>query len=421
MLYPKCDYINVANRSKCINPVELVTTANAANEKKIWLNNAAEAIFANPSYEYKNDLLTQVATQRPAFETFRHTVETEMLPQNESDEIVKAILIARLDETIASTRLAAAILANDTIAAQEAVENIYGHPGKKQVENAKKRYSYLSSKESKDAPELGLFTAEERKALQAIKLDASMIERFFVKALDAYGIDSWKVEVSDKYTAIDVRDKNADGISVVGIPADRVVDGLKLIELTRHEIEYHLRGSENCRNLISEMLDEDSPLRPFIPILAKSDNEWLYEGVAKYNDAIIGGDHGIPTPYATLACNMALNSYTFNQITVALFRLMKNESMPLPNNELLEELYKTVYRVIRGTTNTRKGGFCFTKDYIYLDGYMAVKDGLDARYYDFASMKLCELQSIGRYSRLTPKYPLNPSVILNIKAELLSL
>ncbi len=423
MLYPKtnCHYTEVAQQIIRINPVELVTAINAADEKKAWLNTAAKAIFGIPTYRYNVDLLTKVATQQHSFRVFKYIMESELRPETKNDGIIKTILIARLDEAIAATKLAAAILANDAVAAQEAVEDIYGRPGKKQIENAQERYLYLSSSKAKESPELGLFSAEEREKLQSIKLDAIMIHRFFTKALDAYGITNWKVEIDDKYTAIDVRDKNADGIPVVGIPTDRVVDGLKLIELTHHEIEFHLRGSENCRNLIREMLEEGSPLEPFIPVLAKSDNERLYEGVAKYGDSVIGGDHGIPTPYATLACDMALHGLTFNQISSEIFHMMANESAPLPADDLLKELYKTVYRVVRGTIDTKKGGFCFTKDYNYLDGYCMVANGLDSVYHDFASMRLCELRAINSHGRLKPKYPLIPSLITDIKAEILTL
>jgi|GEM_PF-1242177 len=421
MRYPNTapNYGEIARQLIRINPVELVTAVNATSEKQAWLNAIATRGFTIPTYQYNRELLSSVALQRPTFEGFKSVIEAEMHPDSKNDAIIKNLLITRLEEAITSTILASSILANDMSVANEAVEKLYGHPDEQLLKDALDLQIDISDHDSEI--KYGFITPEECEKLEAIEFDATGIYYCFKKALDAYGINNWKVEVDKKYTAIDVRDKNADGISVVGIPADRVVNGLKLLELTRHEIECHLRGSENCRHLVASMLEPDSPLKPFIEILAKSDNEKLYEGVAKYNDVLIGGDHGMPRPYATFACDWALSGATFNRIAAALYPIMMSEKAPLPKKELLEELYKITYRVIRGTVNTREGDYSFTKDYNYLAGYYMVMSNPDSPYCDFASMKLSELNAIeDRIGIPAPKYPLISGLITEMKNEFLS-
>ena len=191
-----------------------------------------------------------------------------------------------------------------------------------------------------------------------------------------------------------------------------------MLELIGHEIECHLRGSENCRALIESIIGTDSPLAPLIPIIAKSDNELFYEGVAKNSDVDINGSAALPLPYATIACNQARRSgerASFRDIAEVIYcyRLRNGATDKAAKNGA----WATTYRIMRGCTNTSIGGYCFPKDYVYLGGYRIAQD-VEYAYCDFASMTISEIAEIAKHHELTPKFP-HLNAVKTIKAELL--
>lgn len=414
----------IANAISRINPVELVTATNVDTTKASWVNPVtAIQYYGNPQFNYNYKLLKTVAHQQQDFRTFKHLVRDEIIPETPADEVIKNLLVARLNEAIQATELAASICNGNDAATTIAARNIYGHPSNLQVLNALDRASnpldYVSTKSS------SYLTEDEIERLEKIELSAEDIAYWFVIAIDMYHIRNWTVEVGPQYTAVDVRDKNATGHPIVGIPTKRIASGKKLLELIGHEIECHLRGSENCCALIASLLEPNSPLKPFIPILAKSDNELLYEGVAKMSDVSIGGESVSPMPYATIACDQARRGENFGSIAHTLFGLMyreaelKNPHKAVDVNAIADRAWNATYRIMRGSTDTAKGGYCFSKDYIYMCGY-EVAQTLNPKYLDFASMQIKELKAIEEVCELEPKYPRIEHSLDSIKSQLLN-
>jgi hypothetical protein len=150
-----------------------------------------------------------------------------------------------------------------------------------------------------------LFDEETAARLKAIKVDATAIKYWFEKALAAAGIEGWSVEISSEFTAIDVQDFSKAGYPRIAIPASRQIDGLKLVSLIMHEILGHARGSAEGWKLFGNLL-KGTPIESLIPVMVKSHDETLYEGVAMRLEHTITGTE--PLPWATISCSNCPNT-----------------------------------------------------------------------------------------------------------------
>lgn len=409
----KAKLINqVANFIGTINPVELVTATNVSSVKSTWINNAINGDYGNPQLEYNRELLEKTVSYAEPLRRLRKIIA------NEPSSLINDLVIGRLDEALRSTELAAAILIHNDAEAKRHATAIYGMPTSEQVYQA-----YRLVREEADDPlpptvhHRAKINKTEREALEAKKFYANDIKYWFERVLDLYNIEGWRVEINPIYTAIDVRDKNSSGMPVVGIPFDSEKNGLQLICLVGHEIECHLRGSENCRQLLLELLGEDSPYLPLIPALAKSDNEYLYEGVAKVSDVRLGGDSQMPKPFATIACDLAERGYGFDTITSTLYNFIHNANPNRKKEDVLKTTWGTTYRILRGSSNTARGDYLFSKDYSYFCGFSEAEE-LSSIYHDFSSMKIEEIAKIAKTMNLVPRYK-KLDAALWLKAQLL--
>lgn len=400
MLYSDFDLdtLSLANVLSSINPVELVTPVNFKEQKEHWLINAKLGIIINPSFIYDTELLKAAVSNSSYLAIARQQVEERLIPENKRDEVFIALLLHRIDEAILATEIASSILLKDDLTTCELNHRLYGFPKNSQVVRA---YSIIEDEIPLDTKR-SVFSKKDQKALKKLQFDAEAIKEYFEKALSIYGFSYWEVEIDDCYTAVDVRDKSTRG-SVIGIPSDRKVDGLKLLELIGHEIECHFRGSENCRELVRKLFSyELYPLSPLIPVVAKSDNELFYEGVAKTSDAELVGESGLPTPYATIACDIARRGASFSKTAKIINKLRMK--MGQTSEDAISGAWTTTYRIMRGSTNTGVGGYSFSKDYIYMYGYEYAKQ-LSPALFDFSSLTVDELNSIKKIVPLEPRYP----------------
>ena len=414
--YSKVDPAVVSNLAEIIsklNPVELVTPTNVVEEKERWCKIAKNGFFTNPYFSYDRNALKVAAGYSNMLRTGKNHISSKLIPESPAEKVILDILLNRIESAIACTELAASILLSDDKETSELCHRIYGHPSNTQ---AVKAYSIVT-KEYQHEEIASRFTEEEQKILKAQKFDAAQIEYWFTEIINKYGIEGWTVEVGDQYTAIDVRDKNSSGKPVIGIPTSREVNGLKLLELVGHELECHLRGSVNCKALVEQILGKDSPLAPLYGVIAKSDNELFYEGVAKLSDVSVNGSDAIPLPYFTIACDQARRGENFASIS----SIIKGMRMDMGQDEkaAVTGAWTTTYRIMRGSTNPSVGGYCFPKDYIYMCGYEVAKQ-VNSEWYDYASMTIEELKALADTTDLSNPQCHNLDAVGWLKAELLS-
>ena len=381
-----------------LNPVELVTPTNVTEEKERWIRLAKEGYYANPFFSYDHTMLKEIASYGFELKAGEEHLYVNLEPETPAEKAIHDILINRIESAIICTEIAASILLGDDETTSRLSNKLYGWPSNSQ---AIKAYGIV---EKKIEPEKAKsrFTKKEQDALKAMKFNANEIRFWFEEVINLYGIEGWTVEIGDQYTAIDVRDKNSTGKPLVGIPTDRTVDGLKLLELIGHEIDSHLRGSANCKALVAEILGSDSPLAPLFDIIAKSDNELFYEGVAKISDVSVNGSSGLPLPYATIACDQARRGGDFSIVG----EIIKGIRIDMGQAEsaAINGAWSTTYRVMRGSTTPEIGGYCFVKDYIYMAGYDIVKH-IVPEWYNFASMTIDEVSTLTKVMDLSqPKY-----------------
>ena len=386
-----------------LNPVELVTPINLAQEKKLWIDQVENhGVFTNPRFEYDHQkLVSAVETgNRVAFAA--RTLQHICSPRTNTDEVIMRILRHRIDDALLTANIAASILLGNDAATTKYVQEKYGVPDQMLV---------LACQRAARIPELAepkiesSFTKEKQAELKAEVHNAASISTAFQNAIYRYQIDNWDVVVTDQASSIDVRNKTSNGCPQVVIPTTREVNGLKLAELIGHEIECHLRDSANAEAAFTELLSR-TPLAALVPLLAKSDDEMLYEGHAKLSDVAVNGSQAIPAPYYTIAIDLALSGKSFAEIGEYIYglRLEAGESPKV----VAKNTWTTVYRVMRGATHTT-GGYAFTKDYAYFAGYRIAREIAESAPYilDFATLTLDEITALSSINvdLRNPKYP----------------
>ena len=383
------DARDLAAIMSAMNIVELVTPTNAMAAKADWLNRND---FEAPTLVYNEDLLRATASKQEALmraeETFRHG----MIPETTPDHFVRDLLLERIRGAIDTTNIAASILLGDNRTTAAICKNIYGVPSANEVLGA-----YESIRQPK--PELPkMFDEATRKRLKELKFDANQIKFWFERTLQLLGITSWTVIVSDQFTSIDVRDRSSMG-SVVGIPSDCTKNGIQLIELIGHEILSHLLSSENTRWAIKDILGSKSVLLPLVNVLAKAENETLYEGAAKRSDVRVSGADAIPLPYYTIACHLAMKGKNFAECAEEIYALrLANGAKP---EAARKGTWTTCYRVaLRGSTNPEEP-YMYPKDYCYRSGWQQTQ-WTGRRVLSFSTLSLEEAKRLCEcYGRAT--------------------
>ena len=382
----------IASLAMQLNPVELVTPTNAATEKKSFIKTYNNGYCVNPNFSYQKGKLRKAVRVGKELEALIETYKRleKSYPATRLDEkqekAVKNIILSRLIDAVITAEMAQAILdGNDEVLASLSAEK-YGLPT---CEMIGKAYEAATQEETE---EIGpAFVVDVAEYLKGLEFDAEEIMFYFNRVLELYGIEDWVVVIDDKATAIDVRDKNSAGRPLVVIPVNRKVDGLKLMELIGHELECHLRSSENARYFWSQILTKE--YQPLVPLLAKSDNEFLYEGLAKQNDVHVTGSAGIPTPNYLIAMDQARRGESFASTfeVIAGFEIQKG----VKPDKAYSKAWTATYRVFRGCTHAKndvvKGGYLYTKDFAYFGGYHLVtaEDHLD-----FSSMSMADIAKL---------------------------
>ena len=384
--------LQLACIAESIDVTEMVTPVNRQEARKCWLKNANNNFFTEPEFRYNRHKLKAITQQSRAFISESRNVLDNCEPETDIDKAILDILHRRLENIHASIQLAEAISKKDDATAASIIHDKYGTPP---CESVIKAYQLGYDNEPDDryiAP--ALYTLDERMMLRDCTVQAQDIQRYFQEALLLYGLNDWRVDISDEVASITVRAAGDDPEKRVIIPPDRTVDGLKLAELIGHEIETHVRTRENSMALFRSLIPPGTPLSPLVPLLARTSSMTMSEGMAKLSDVAISGETALPQPYYIIAIDQALRSESFGSVarTVAHAISIKND---LTHKQVLERAWQITYRVFRGISDTvNLYGYAFTSDSSYFLGYNYVHEKVAPSLYDYCNLAHCELQAL---------------------------
>lgn len=342
-----------------VNPVEMVTPINLTEAKENWITEAENGHFGNPVFVYDSNLLSKIANKLATLDEVRKEI-VWLKPQNEAEGFLRRHYTRVIDDASLTARMARTMRHKDDKSLRTLVLCKYGKPGVLNLPIPDARFGGI------------VFSEEQILKLKDVTLDASFIKEIFVWSMEQYGVEPWPVEILKNCSSIDVRDKNSSGRSVIAIPASRKVNGLKLAELVGHEIECHWRNSQN--NMIIGCL--------------KTDDEIIYEGVAKLKDMSFQmkttGKATMPSPYHIMAEDMALQGKSFAEVARSIFDVTGS----------VKKAWTFTYRAFRGVTDTvNAAGYAFTKDKAYLEGMLYVEELVKAGlspYLNFAALGIAD-------------------------------
>ena len=381
-----------------LNPVEIVTPTNLLSAKESWLAKTAhvgvntEKTFTNPHFEYNEALLSNITKMATPLERARMELDSNINLTSCSieDSVVFELLSQRIADAKLTIELAASILSKNDDNSKAILQKKYGRLNSSLVVAAYDEVNQKSPKRPFDLPRI--ITGTEVTALKNKKFNAKEIAYYFGIALAEYGFDDWSCEISDTASAIDVRDRGSSGSQKIIIPARRHVNGIELLKLIGHEIECHLRSSVNSQFLFKKLVHEVSPLYPLIGLLAKSDDETLYEGAAKLSDVIIQGnltgrcEDAAPTPLYTIAIDQACRGSSFGETAEVICGLASYRHDSADWDASIKKEWNITYRAYRGITDTdSKSYYAFPKDASYFAGYLIAKD-MPKVFTDFSSL-----------------------------------
>jgi len=368
-----------------MSPVLLVTPVNIVEEKKKWITLATKGRFTNPTFIYDTYILNKYISYGERIEKFKNLLFDEIIIENKTDEILLELLEKRIVESLRTAKIAENIKKGDDLSSGVEFRKKYGFPNKSQIEKCR-----LLSDELK----LNDINKIKHDVLKDDKIyNADDIVSVFNQVINKYGFYPCKCEVNGRVTAITVDERNASGYPYIYVPIERQVDFRTLCKLVGHEIECHLRNSINSRCLLYNLLDNDKKYESIVSLISKSDDEMLYEGLAKRSDVLIGGNSSLPMPWYTLAIDFALASNSFLETAEYIYEiLMQTDLKEADNYNILSKTWTITYRVFRGIDDTKnKYGYAFTKDYVYWAGYNMIEN-VPERYLNYASMTESELK-----------------------------
>ncbi len=350
--------------AQTMNIVEMVTPVNAGEEKQRWLELAAHGKWMNPDFRYNRELLGSVAKLHADTVEVGQTMKTafESISGGEPGKVLYQLAEQRYQEVYLTTMLAKYMLEERQAGARDMVNKIFGAPAASTVAAAHDFARALANGKGK-VREDNDNLKRIRRELKDLEFDAEKIRENFVWMAQECGIaETRPVVVDEATTSIDVRDKSLKG-AVVSIPADRKVSGLKLVELTGHEILCHWCDSERAIKALP--LIGGGALKPA--------DEVLYEGHATltdFNTHLMLGDAAPrqQLPFYVIAMDLAEQGLNFAELARVMYDVIRPTK--LSDETALNQTWTTCYRVLRGSNgqNSYIGQYVFTKDRAYFEG-----------------------------------------------------
>ena len=429
-----------ANLHSTLNPLELLTPTNYLTERQKWLDGGRK--FINPHFVYDEAAIRHASCQIAKILQNLDEIQQYFFKFDASDPLylVSESLFERGAE-LAHLRIILDGIASPTKATYVIAWNrIYGNLQSIDIDLAeamigKNPAATLIEKyiDNAELPETsrqknakffkenlngfrGAFSETKKTRLKSLTFDANGIAKYFQLTLDymrkhahfgaRMGIEeenspTYLIDVSSRYTSVCTLASSASGKSIIGIPANRKVNGLRLIELIGHELNSHYRSAMNTRNLFRNILEyrQKSDFISLAPLLSHSLNKTMSEGFAKLSDTQVLGVSGLPKPYPILAASFIEQGHNFQETMEYVFDLsLRNHRS---EDVALDNAWKIAYRLFRGQTDTSSHcGYVFTKDKSYFCGFTRLLNEISRN--DGAPFE----ETIGnflRYSTLTAK------------------
>jgi len=401
------------------NPVEIYTPSpeSLKQEKEKFLEAFNRGQAHEPVFDYQVARGMDIAPQKE--ELAKKLAEVRAIkPRSQKDRLFRVALYTKIRDDLATCDLVDGINTKDESLIGSAMRQKYQPANPVLAAYAEQAYrDMIDGPAPKEIdPNQVLLTPKQQKLLKAAKLDAPQIKEAFEWALQQYGIlrneansKGYQVVISDKATAIDVRDKSEDPMTVY-IPTDRVVSGDKMGELIAHEIEGHARQSMNGMEMF--LLGGGK---------LKMDGEALYEGLAKREDEsyrlrFFGEASGVPAPWYTLAAQDASEGASFSEVFQnqyirrmrVLLKVPPEQELHIDPEKHAEQADKakklawaTTYRVMRGHADMSNPlGFAMSKDIGYLQGWATDKQLGEAGYGGINEMAVIQSGGLQMLARL---------------------
>ncbi len=384
-----------------MNPVAICNPTNLSDIEKDWKTSARAGYFPNPYFRYNDEELHRIALLGNNIFDYWQQIRNNCICQSKLDRVILEILENRACNAMLAAEIAAGIYNEEDLRTQGAITTVYGRPNSfftmrcyDVLERPTTYYSYNKPR----------FNVTKLAELESRSFKATEIRDTFNAVLDYYGFrPAWECVLDPMVKTIDARDKTEDGQSRLIVPSRRISNGRSMAILIGHEIESHIRGSENSRALLRKIIG-GTPLEPLINLLAKADNEQFYEGVAKMSDVAIVGNDAIPHPFYTIAINLALNEgKSFGEVANTIYMLKYTGTET--RDTAINFAWTVTRRIFRGATDTSRG-FAFTKDYGYLAGYDIAKN-IPTCLHDYSTFTLKELKLLedAGVDFMSPAYP----------------
>ena len=399
-------------RSFTTNPVALVTAQNAAEQKERFIKKALPYVMAgkkipasaNPTFVYNEELLKRTASYVDKIQKAISFILDNCICENAQDEAILKILKARLEDIYFTAKIAQSILDKTDQNTAKYNSEKYDCPSGRLFAEA---YEGIKNKQS-GGTKNSILSEDAIKKLKGVELTADKIAYVFCQGISYLEHDpnQWKISIDEKTTAIDVRYQD----HTVYIPKSKKANGLKTLSLLFHEIWSHLLSSANGEIFFKTIL-KGTPLYSLAALLANSNNETLYEGIAKMSDVRIGGEGELPKYTATVAIDQARMGKSFVETARELFKY-QDIKIKQPENDseeakqkasedayrkALSAVWGQTYRVYRGATYVAKnpGKYVFPKDAAYLNGYrkaLRLKPEKNPVYSQYSSMRIKDIK-----------------------------
>ncbi len=374
------------------NPVEIYTADPKAlrDERQKFLTAFARGRAYQPHLTYAYAESFQLGDSRKRLENMLKELRA-FEPSTRAEKLVKLMLHYKLKDDIATCGLVEGLQEKDDRKTAAALQ--YKYPGVDPLvlgiaeQDWRRRATAEALKEKAKSKRLseGALTRDERAYLENLMFDAPAIKEAFEWALERYGMlrreeggKGFTVIVDRRATAMDVRDKSAQGPAVF-IPEQSKESGETLLALMAHEIEGHARQSWNGENFF---IFGGGPM--------KVDEETLYEGLAmRYENDFWERYYGTESihrnlDYYVFGVKKAEEGGTFADVFAdQLERRLQAAAMvhgvtaakvkasPPDYDRALSSAWGVTYRVMRGHTDMgNPHHFAMSKDLAYFRGWL---------------------------------------------------
>lgn len=372
-----------------INPVQLLTPDQVAQEKALYLEAHRKGHLYSPQFTYRNAMreLHEALHDVPGLPAIRRWEHLEKIMHGFHEAITSLssvehplmrvllpMLHAKIADDMAAIGLARALEEENDSNIAASLRGLYTAPSMQDLAAAQALAEVL-----RHHPEMLPWQREvslpaDHAAAALVVPDAASaadLRKFIEASLEIYyartsadwpeelpGGLRYLVELSSAFVNFDVRDKSSGG-PLIAIP-DRPRTWLGVLALVRHEIDTHVRQSLNGALLYG-----------FGGGFLKHNQEDLYEGMAMYAERMCTGDllgvtQAPALPYANIAYDMAASGFSFGETAAHLITLFPAS---LDQEDLVEKAWNITYRIYRGRLDTGSGlAYGCAKDTGYLRG-----------------------------------------------------